>query len=300
MKIEVKPTLSSTWSITAQSYNRNESCILSNDEDVSIADISIKRFFQFLKEQNITLIGNKLVGTYIIGNDRSLYTVDMYNEWREKFDKRVETSINKNDLIEGHLYKTVCGSIFLYLGKRNYISARVKDTNVKLSKQGTAYFILPYFDSMNISSSDRIPERLKQNAVKDLGMSTFEREGWEERAIKQSQSYGDNPYFYIGIDKLDDNALIINTSITDHDNYRYNIISDGTSLYCSRAARKYNYYGSGVSSDRQVANKPIILDQSTRTLMCFNWSFGNENYKTMDHFTFFNRGYKNVHIILSN
>ena len=105
MKIEITPTLSSTWTITAKSYNKNESCILSNDEGVSIADISIKRFFQFLKEQNITLIGNKLLGTYIIGNDRSLYTVEMFNEWKEKFEKRVETLINKNDLIEGHMYK---------------------------------------------------------------------------------------------------------------------------------------------------------------------------------------------------
>jgi hypothetical protein len=297
MKVEVKPTLSSTWSITAKSYNKNESCILSNDEGVSIADISIERFFQFMLEQNVTLIGNKLQGTYIIGNDRSLYTVDMYNEWKDKFEKRVETSINNNDLIEGHLYKTVCGSTFLYLGKRYYISAKIKDTNVKLSRQGTEHFILPYFDPMNISSSGRIPERLKQNAVKDLGMSTFEREGWEERAIKQSQSYGDNPYFYIGIDKLDDNALIINTTLADYDNYRYNIISDGKSLYCSRVERKYNYYG---SVNRHIANKPITLDRSTRTLMCFNWTFENNNFKTMDHFTFFNRGYKNVHIILSN
>jgi hypothetical protein len=299
MKTEIKPTLSSTWSITAKSYNKNESCILSNDEGVSIADISIKRFFQFLKEQDITLVGNKLEGTYIIGNDRSLYTVEMYNEWKEKFEKRVETLINKNDLIEGHTYKTVCGSTFLYLGKRNYISAKVKDTNVKLSKQGTEHFVFSYFDPVRRDCRNSVPDRFKQNAVEDLGMCSTTFEGWEERAMEQSQRYGDNPYFYLGVDKLDDNALVINTTRTDHTRHGYNIVSDGTSLYCSHEERNYGYYGSHNTPKQRVADKPITLDQSTRTLMCFNWSFRNDNYKSMDVSSFNNR-FKKVYITLSN
>ena len=301
MKIEITPTLSSTWTITAKSYNKNESCILSNDEGVSIADISIKRFFQFLKEQNITLIGNKLLGTYIIGNDRSLYTVEMFNEWKEKFEKRVETLINKNDLIEGHMYKTVCGSTFLYLGKRNYISAKVKDTNVKLSKQGTEHFVFSYFNPDRPNQNDilSVPDRFKQKAVEDLGMCSTSFDGWEERAIEKSQRSGDKPYFYLGVDKLDDNALVINTTTSDYTRWDYNIVSDGTSLYCIAADRNYNYNGSHNTPKQRVAEKPITLDQSTRTLMCFNWSFWNDNYKTLDQGTFNNR-YKKVFITLGN
>jgi hypothetical protein len=253
-------------------------------------------------EQNVTLVGNKLQGTYIIGNDRSLYTVEMFNEWKDKFEKRVETTINNNDLIEGHLYKTVCGSTFLYLGKRYYISAKVKDINVKLSKQGTEHFIFSYFDPVARNYIDSVPDRLKQKAVEDLGISEFYKtyieDTWEIRALERSQRSCDNPYFYIGKEKLDEDALVINTTNTDNIRYGYNIVTDGSNLYCSQLERYYRY-SSSAPQKYQVANKPIFIDQTERTLICFNWSFRNENYKSIDSVTF-NTRYKKVYITLSN
>jgi hypothetical protein len=224
MKTKIKPTFSETWSITAQSYNKNETCILSNEEGVSIADISIKRFFQFMKEQNLTMIGNKLVGKFIIGNDRSLYTEEMFNIWKEKFDKRVESEIDKKDLKEGYIYQTVCGSHLLFLGKRYYMTGTIKGDIVKINKPGYDYFCISNYQQDGLFRSNLYTSRLNQRLVKEIGPGTLNIENWETKVLTKSQIWGrytpNSPvYFHLGTSPIKaDNYVIVpeaTTSVTN-------------------------------------------------------------------------------------
>jgi len=149
MKTKIKPTLSSTWTLKAEQYRKLESCTLSNEEGIKIADISIKRLLQLMKEQNVSLIADKLQGTFIIGNDRSLYTEEMYNIWKAKFEERISTEIPLAELVEGNMYRTVCGSTLVYLGKRWSINANLKDGRFKMSKPVNAHFCFANYDANN-------------------------------------------------------------------------------------------------------------------------------------------------------
>lgn len=189
MKTKIKPQLSSTWTLKAEQYRKLESCTLSNEEGVKIADISIKRLLQLMKEQNVSLIGDRLIGNFIIGNDRSLYTEEMYNTWKEKFEERISTEIPITELVEGHLYKTVCGSTLLYLGKRWTVNVSVKEGNFKVGKPTSSHYCIPYFDpnrSWHVS-----PAKINQKTIQDLGVyEGIKYKTWEEDWVKSNQEYG--------------------------------------------------------------------------------------------------------------
>lgn len=98
-----------------------------------VADIELRRFLDFSGKYNLVIDSLKLQGEFIIGNDRSVYTRKMYDTWKEKYNKRVETIINKKDLIRGHRYETPCGSHFIYLGRYKTINIKDKlDNNSKM------------------------------------------------------------------------------------------------------------------------------------------------------------------------
>jgi len=117
MKKKIEPQLSDDWEIILDVYRTNAGFILySKKLGQKVADIDLRRFLQFSKEYNLVIDSLKLQGTFIIGNDRSVYTEEMYNTWKEKYDKRTKTLIDKKDLIPGAEYETPCGSHFIYIG----------------------------------------------------------------------------------------------------------------------------------------------------------------------------------------
>jgi hypothetical protein len=293
MKVEVKPTLSSTWSITAKSYNKNESCILSNDEGVSIADISIKRFFQFMQEQNVTIVGNKLQGTYIIGNDRSLYTVDMLNEWKDKFDERVETEILKTDLKEGYIYQTVCGSHLLFMGKRHYISGQIKGTGIKISKPSSEFFVIESYDETAVWRNEgKNATRLKQRIVKEIGKSIKDFTGWEEEKINYSQKYKVPAYFYLGVDKPN-KELSLDYKIIDDVS-----TSSGFALY--KDGFVYGCIWTHTYSSTYIKQSEVIIQRKNNPVLLEDGVLTNTTFVTRDYDTFKNLSdFKKVSIRLS-
>ena len=119
MKTKIIPSMANDWEIIPSTYNTKAGFSLySKKINQQVADINLLRFLRFSKEQNLTISSLKLTGNFIIGNDRSVYTVDMYNQWKEKFDIRTEIILNKKDYIVGNRYKTPCGAEFVYLGFR--------------------------------------------------------------------------------------------------------------------------------------------------------------------------------------
>ena len=118
--------LADDWEIIPQSYNRKAGFGLKSVKtDQYVQDCNLMRFLQFSKEQDITIVGLKLDGRYIVGNDRSLYTEFMYKQWTYKYKVREENQIENKDLITGHKYRTMCGKEVIYLGFK-YMS-RIKN-----------------------------------------------------------------------------------------------------------------------------------------------------------------------------
>lgn len=116
-KNKIVPKVSDDWEIVNESMNIRESMGLHSPKlNQSIYDISLRRFLEFLKDQNITIQGDKLQGEFVIGQDRSIYTKEMFQEWENKYNKRTETIIPKSQLIPGHKYLSVCGAEILYIG----------------------------------------------------------------------------------------------------------------------------------------------------------------------------------------
>ena len=276
MKTKVKPALSTSWKLSAVSYSKNESCILKNDEGVSIADISISRLLDFMKQENITMIGDSLQGNYIIGNDRSLYTEEMYNTWREKFQLRISTEIPKKELIEGHLYKTVCGSTLLFLGKRYILNISREYT---LTKGSWEYMCVPYFNQecRNIQIA-----KINQKVIEDLGLyAGYEKMGsWE---LKNQEDIGSSlPYpIYYGKEALDikDAELHFIPVEDSFETYDWKL---PFTLYMGGISRiaKSRAYGNYRTSEYYISNNSLSIDLETRRVS--NWNNPQPNSMRLD------------------
>lgn len=121
-KKKIIPAMSDDWTIVPTKYvSLDGFSLYSHKLKQEVADIDLYRFLRFCQEQGLVIDTLRLKGNYIVGNDRSVYTEEMYNVWRDKFEKRTETIISKNDAIPGHKYKTPCGKSIIYMGAR-YIS----------------------------------------------------------------------------------------------------------------------------------------------------------------------------------
>lgn len=131
-KKKIAPAMSDDWEIIPESYNTSAGFSLKSKKlNQEVADIDLRRFLRFSKEQNLTIQGLKLQGNYIIGNDRSVYTVDMFEKWKDKYEERTETIINSEDYIPGHKYKTPCGSELVYLGQKYWSSIKSQKHSTK-------------------------------------------------------------------------------------------------------------------------------------------------------------------------
>jgi len=175
MKIKIKPGMSDDWEIIPDAYNTNSGMILySKKLDQKVADIELRRFLQFSKEQNLTIQGLKLQGNYVIGNDRSVYTEEMFNKWKNKFEGRTATIIDKKDYKIGHKYKTPCGAEFIYLGTR--YKANIKDERGNLTEDNISKVTKKYYVCDTDASKTQILKdptwkisELSQKFTKDFG-----------------------------------------------------------------------------------------------------------------------------------
>ncbi len=130
MKKKIKPAMADDWEILTDSYNTDSGFILESKKlKQKVADIRLRRFLNFCKKHNLIIEGLKLKGNYIVGNDRSVYTEDMYIEWKEKYDTRTEVIVDKKDAKIGHQYKTPCGKTLIFFGARYVANIKEKFLN---------------------------------------------------------------------------------------------------------------------------------------------------------------------------
>jgi hypothetical protein len=272
MKTKVKPALSSTWKLSAFSYRKNESCVLSNAEGIKIADISISRLLDLMKQEGITMIGDALQGTYIIGNDRSLYTEEMYNIWKDKFEQRISTEIPKKELIENHLYKTVCGSTMLYLGKRYIINV---SRELNLTKGSWEYLCVPYFNVETPAKRFTNISKVNQKAIEDLGLYTGESIiDWENTYHMEGAGQGLPYTVYFGTEVLDiKDAEFKFFPVEDADwTYDWRLPFVQTPNGETRRVAKERQWGSYRSSDEKwyISNETLRFDIDTRKVFGYS------------------------------
>ena len=81
------------------------------------------------------MIGDKILGSYVIGQQRVLRKESDYLETMATKVQRVSTSIDKKDWIIGATYETACGEVLTYLGFRyvQSISVTGRYDNAKIS-----------------------------------------------------------------------------------------------------------------------------------------------------------------------
>lgn len=176
MKTKIIPALADDWIIQTGSYNTTGGFILySKKLNQRVADIELRRFLDFSEKYKLVIDSLKLQGEYVIGNDRSVYTREMYDTWKEKFDERVDKIIEKKDLIRGHRYETPCGSRFIYLGRYQTINFKDKLEAGKL--------VLTKMKSVHMITdiSGHGTHALNQKVRRDEGFI----EGWNEKKIEK-------------------------------------------------------------------------------------------------------------------
>lgn len=173
---KITPAMADDWEIIPEKFRSSGGFSLKSEKlNQEVADIDLRRFLEFCKEQNLTIEGLKLKGTFVIGNDRSVYTTEMFNEWKAKYDVRTEIIIDKKDYKVGHLYLTPCGAELIYLGVR-YMS-KIKDsgeTYFDISKITKKHLVLP--KGTESDSYGYYLKPLNQKFSKDLGKSKSEEE----------------------------------------------------------------------------------------------------------------------------
>jgi hypothetical protein len=173
-KVKINPELADDWEIIPTTYVSTTGFSLKSKKlNQEVADIELYRFLKFSKEQKLVIEGLKLKGTYIIGNDRSVYTQSMYNEWFSLYHKRTETIINPKDYIVGNKYTTPCGMSLIYLGYR-YVATIKKAHLINYAEHSTIikkhFYVDASFNKYHDNNSAPIYE-LKMKLSKDLGVA---------------------------------------------------------------------------------------------------------------------------------
>ena len=173
-KVKINPELADDWEIIPTTHVSTTGFSLkSNKINQEVADIELYRFLKFSKEQKLVIEGLKLKGTYIIGNDRSVYTQSMYDEWFSLYHKRTETIINPKDYVVGNKYTTPCGMSLIYLGYR-YVATIKKAHLINYAEYSTIakkhFYVDASFNKYHDNNSAPVYE-LKMKLSKDLGVA---------------------------------------------------------------------------------------------------------------------------------
>ena len=216
MKKKIQPAMADDWEIVPESYNTNSGFSLKSKKlNQQVADIELRRFLRFSKEQNLTIQGLSLIGNFIVGNDRSVYTEEMYNKWKEKFEQRTETIIDPKDYQVGHYYSTPCGSKSVYLGERYIVTLKEKSLKENVLTDMTKCVKVRYsINKENINTvlkgkdtySFYYPFQFKQKYNKDLG-KVLEKEDCDK--LLQMLSDESTHMVYMGESKPEKDAKLV-------------------------------------------------------------------------------------------
>ena len=116
---KIKPAVTDDWVLINETLNTTIGIALRSDKlDTTIYDISFRPFINFLKEENVVMNGNKIVGEFAIGVSRVLRKGSDFNETMTLRNGRLKNTITKNKLIVGKRYESLCGNEITYLGSR--------------------------------------------------------------------------------------------------------------------------------------------------------------------------------------
>jgi len=83
---KIKPRLADDWKIISGGYEKGSSFILYSEKtNQLIHDIKLIKFLEFSELVDLEVKGLKIKGKFIVGNNRSLYTEEMYNKWKKEY-----------------------------------------------------------------------------------------------------------------------------------------------------------------------------------------------------------------------
>lgn len=170
MKTKIVPKLTDDWIIVNKSYNKHEGMGLKSIKlGQTVQDISLRRFLTFCKIHEVHQIGDKLQGSFVVGQDRSLYDEETYNKWVDKYDKRTENIISVKDAKVGHIYRTICGLSVIYLGSK--YTAKWKDDlrDKNYTKIAKVHYVHIRIDFEDNNPSYGIQPKGSLKFIRDMG-----------------------------------------------------------------------------------------------------------------------------------
>ena len=118
-KKRITPQVTDDWELKAESYNTTDGVALySPSLNTKIYDLNFRTFLDFLIRENVTMVGNKIEGRFIVGQARVLRKESDYLQTIATKEERTQVIIPKTDYVIGATYETVCGESITYLGER--------------------------------------------------------------------------------------------------------------------------------------------------------------------------------------
>ena len=286
MKTKIMPAMADDWEMIPSTYNRLGGFSLKSEKlNQQVADIDLLRFLQFSKEQNLVIEGLKLKGNFIVGNNRSVYTFEMWDKWLEKFTKRTEHIIDKKDYIPGHKYKTPCGAETIYLGVK--YSSRFKTSNyTDITKVAKKYYTLSLdaYERGNYKPHNSFYiHECKMKFSIDLGMVLSPTEA--ETAMDNYYLHNSNLICWEDVKPKTEEYKLVETNVvtvTDDKwtNYHnYNFVEVNGSLCTPRSIKEVD----GVLVDDY--DRCSIYDRDTLEITKNGgWNYGRRNNKPITKF----------------
>lgn len=172
-KKKIKPQPTDDWKVTTGGFKSSTDVLNLTSAKLgqTVYDIGSHSFFKFMKEENVTMNGDEIVGSFAIGTQRVLRKESDYLATMATVNERKSTVIPKKDMILGHRYETVCGSTFVFAGTRYMVKSIHNVNGLKATK------MKKYYLSYNGKASywtPSISDVTAKKVVKDLGKAREE------------------------------------------------------------------------------------------------------------------------------
>ncbi len=191
-KIRIYPKPSTDWRLINKGLNRIESIALRSDKlDTTIYDIKFRPFINFLRTENVTMIGDQIQGEFVIGGSRVLRAVADYNETMSIKTGRLDAHIEKKNWKIGHQYESICGETVIYLGQR--YTQKFKDPQQAGELTEFTKLKVSYFGSIDHRVQDITTRKLLQDEGSKLS---------ENEAEALLNDFYENDWFYVAFEKI--------------------------------------------------------------------------------------------------